>query len=250
MFVVKYVGVNMLEIKNLSYSITDNGIEKTILKDINFVVDDTENLVITGHNGSGKSTLLKLIMGINKASSGNIFFNGKDITNMGITERAKLGIAFAFQTPVCFKGLTVKKMLAIASGKTDKDIDAFCDILSKLGLCARDYIDREVSNKLSGGEQKRIEIASVLARNAKLNLFDEPEAGIDIWSFDNLINIFDHTNGANIIVSHQKKLIEKADKVILLDAGKIVEFDSPEKVLPKIEDAGYCEKLRRENGQN
>lgn len=240
----------MLEIKNLSYVIDENGKKKTILENINFSVNENQNLVITGHNGSGKSTLLKLIMGIDKPTTGSIIFDGNDITNLDITQRAKLGIAFAFQTPVCFKGLTVKKLLQIASEKSEKDIDSFCQILSKLGMCARDYIDREVSNKLSGGEQKRIEIASVLARNAKLNLFDEPEAGIDIWSFDNLINIFEHTNGINIIVSHQKKLIEKASEIILLDSGKIVEFGSPDKMMPKIEDRGYCEKLRRENGQN
>ena len=195
----------MLEVKNVSYVVEQDGNKKIILNDINFVCE-CKNLVITGHNGSGKSTLLKILMGILPASSGKIIFDGKDITNLSISERAKLGIAFAFQTPICFKGMTVKKMLQIASEKDEKDISIYCDILSKLGMCARDYMDREVGSKLSGGEQKRIEIATALARDAKLNLFDEPEAGIDIWSFDNLLDVFAQTKGQNIIVSHQKNL--------------------------------------------
>lgn len=235
----------MLKIENLSYSVEQDGKVKTILKNVSFECD-CKNLVITGHNGSGKSTLLKIVMGILPATSGKIFFDGKDITNLSITERANLGIAFGFQTPVCFKGLTVKKLLQISSQKSEKDIAVFCDILSKLGMCARDYIDREVGSKLSGGEQKRIEIATVLARNAKLNLFDEPEAGIDIWSFDNLLGAFDDVKGQNIIVSHQKKLMEKADKILVLTDGEIAMFGDKNDILPKLENSQVCSKLSKE----
>lgn len=234
----------MLKVENLSYSVEQNGNTKQILKDISFECD-CKNLVITGHNGSGKSTLLKLLMGILPVSHGKIFFDGQDITNLSITDRAKLGLAFAFQTPICFKGLTVKKLLQIASQKSEKDIQVYCDILSKLGMCARDYIDREVSSKLSGGEQKRIEIATVVARDAKLNLFDEPEAGIDIWSFDGLLNVFDGTKGKNIIVSHQKKLMEKADKILVLSGGEVTLFGDTKDILPQLEKNSYCEKLSK-----
>lgn len=234
----------MLEVKNINYFAEEKGNKKHILKDVTFLLNDGENLVITGHNGSGKSTLLKILMGILKPSSGSVIFNGKDVTNLSIDERARLGMAFSFQTPVTFKGLTVRKMLELASGKENKFND-YCDTLSKLGLCAREYLDRELNNKLSGGEQKRIEIASVLVRNAKLNLFDEPEAGIDIWSFDNLVEIFNTTKCANIIVSHQKRLMEQADKIMLLSNGKIEQFDLTEKVLDKIDENHSCSKLNK-----
>ena len=234
----------MLEVKNICYSVLENGKEKVILNKVSFSVADGENLVITGHNGSGKSTLLKIIMGIVKQTSGQILFDGKDISELSIDQRAKLGIAFSFQTPVCFKRMTVKRLLELASNDK-KSFDDYCNILSKLGLCARDYLSREVNAKLSGGEQKRIEIATVLARNAKLNLFDEPEAGIDIWSFDNLVNIFEKKQCSNVIVSHQKALIEKADKILLLNAGKVEFFDDKNKVLPFLNGNGSCEKLRR-----
>ena len=240
----------MLELKNICYQVERDGKKNEILKNVSFKVD-CKNFVITGHNGSGKSTLLKIIMGILKPTSGSIVFDGKDITDLSITDRAKMGIAFAFQTPICFKGLTVKKLLQIASGEEKQDINYYCDILSKLGLCARDYIDREVNNKLSGGEQKRIEIASVLARKAKLNLFDEPEAGIDIWSFQNLLNVFNLNNSINIIVSHQQKLMEKADQILLLSGGEVKEIGKPEDVLKDIHNIQYCQKLSGgENGQN
>lgn len=238
----------MLEVKNINYIVSEKGTQKHILKDITFSLNDGENLVITGHNGSGKSTLLKIIMGIVKPTSGSIIFDGKDITSLSIDERARLGIAFSFQTPITFKGLTVRKMLELASNNNSKFND-YCDILSKLGLCAREYLDRELSNKLSGGEQKRIEIASALARHAKLNLFDEPEAGIDIWSFDNLVEIFNTTNSANIIVSHQKRLIEQAGKIMLLSNGKIEQFDAAEKVLDKINENNSCSKLNKTNSK-
>lgn len=236
----------MLELKNINYIVEQNGTQKQILKDISFAVDNHENLVITGHNGSGKSTLLKIIMGILKATSGEIIFDGKNITNLSIDERAKLGLAFSFQTPVCFKGMTVKKLLEIASQKENK-LTENCEVLSKLGICARDYLPREVNNKLSGGEQKRIEIASVLIRNAKLNLFDEPEAGIDIWSFDSLVNIFQTKNCSNVIVSHQQRLIEKADKILLLNQGEIKAFGKAEQVLPQINETQSCSRLKNEN---
>ena len=235
----------MLKVENLSYAVEQNGQTKTILKNINFECD-CKNLVITGHNGSGKSTLLKILMGILPATSGKIFFDKKDITNLSITDRAKLGLAFAFQTPICFKGLTVKKLLQIASQKTEKDIAVYCDILSKLGMCARDYIDREVSSKLSGGEQKRIEIATVVARDAKLNLFDEPEAGIDIWSFDGLLDVFANVKGQNIIVSHQKKLMERADKILVLSGGEVKMFGDTKQILPQLEKSPYCERLSKD----
>lgn len=232
----------MLEVKNVNYFVTQNGKQKQILKDISFTVFDNENLVITGHNGSGKSTLLKIIMGILKPTSGEIVFNGKNITNLSIDEHAKLGLVFSFQTPVCFKGMTVKKLFEIASQKQNKLSDN-CEVLSKLGICARDYLDRELNNKLSGGEQKRIEIASVLIRQAKLNLFDEPEAGIDIWSFDSLVNIFETKKGSNIIVSHQKRLIEKADRILLLSSGKIEAIGNANEMLNKIGENKYCARL-------
>ena len=240
----------MLEIKNICYEAEQDGTKKQILKNVSFSVN-SKNFVITGHNGSGKSTLLKIIMGIIKPTSGKVIFDGIDITDLSITERAKMGIAFAFQTPICFKGLTVKKLLQIASGEDKQDINYYCDILSKLGLCARDYIDREVNNKLSGGEQKRIEIASVIARKAKLNLFDEPEAGIDIWSFQNLLNVFNQNGSTNIIVSHQQKLMEKADEILLLSAGEVKLVGKPSEVLKDIHNVQYCQKLSGgENGQN
>lgn len=236
----------MLEVKNISYNVTENGLTKTILSNISFVCPDNQNLVITGHNGSGKSTLLKIIMGILQPTSGQIFYDGKDITNLSITQRAQLGIAYAFQQPVTFKGMTVRRMLEIASGKND--FNYFCSLLSKLGLCARDYVEREINDKLSGGERKRIEIATVLARDAKCNLFDEPEAGIDIWSFDALVEIFKNNKKTNIIVSHQSKLIEQADKILVLSNGQVDKFGTKEEIFPTLNHSQTCEKLRRENG--
>jgi Fe-S cluster assembly ATP-binding protein len=237
----------MLELKNISYKIEENGKQIVILENISFFCESNQTIAITGKNGSGKSTLLKIIMGIIKPTSGIILFNNKDITNLDVCERAKLGIAYSFQTPITFKGITVQDLLNISFGDDKKTVSDYCEILSNLGLCAREYLDREINNKLSGGEQKRIDIASVLARRAKLNLFDEPEAGIDIWSFDNLVNIFKNIKASNIIVSHQKKLIEQTDKILVLNDGKMVDFDKTENVMKTLNNE-YCGKLRGING--
>lgn len=216
----------MIELKNIGYSVVDknqNTIE--ILKDINLKFDKGIN-VITGQNGSGKSTLVKLIMDINKATSGQIVYNGKDISNLDITERANLGFTIAFQQPIKFKGIKVKDLLDIASSKNNKLADA-CEYLSKVGLCAKDYINRELDNTLSGGELKRIELAIALAKGGEVFLFDEPEAGIDLWSFENLISLFNNLKDKIvIIVSHQEKIIQSATKVIVLDNEAVKEYDS------------------------
>ena len=223
----------MLEIKNLCYEVKNGKEKKVILDNISLKIEKNSLVVITGQNGSGKSTLAKIIMGILKPTSGSIFWNKKNITELSITERARLGFAFAFQQPIVFKGITVKKMLELASGKQNS-VTQSCEILSKVGLCARDYMDREINNKLSGGELKRIELAMVLARKAKLNICDEPEAGIDLWSFDALVNLFKEGKATNIIVSHQNRLIEVADNIILLNGGKLVISGTKEQVMPYI----------------
>ncbi len=210
----------MIELKDICYEI-DN---KKILDNVSTKFDENF-IVITGPNGSGKSTLVKIIMGIIKPTSGKILFNGIDITNYSIDKRAKEGISFSFQQPVKFKGLTVYDLIKISSGK-EIEFNEVCDILSSVGLCAKDYINREVDNSLSGGELKRIEIATVFARESKLIIFDEPEAGIDLWSFNNLINMFkkvrEKNNCKTIIISHQERIISIADKVLLLENGRIV----------------------------
>ncbi len=231
----------MLELKNISYSV--NVIEqgkkqkKEILKNISIKFDTNKYYCITGPNGSGKSTLAKIIMGIVKPTGGNIYFDGKDITNLSITERAKLGISFAFQQPVKFKGLTVKDLLTLASG-TEIDMNTACKYLSDVGLCARDYISREVDGSLSGGELKRIEIAQMVARKGNVTIFDEPEAGIDLWSFNSLIDVFGNlskvTKGTTIIISHQERIINFADTLILLENGKIKNVGAPAEVMKEI----------------
>ena len=207
--------------------------------------------VITGQNGSGKSTLVKIIMGIIKPDSGKILLDGEDITNLSINERANLGIGFAFQQPVIFKGITVYDLLSFASNKQINKKEA-CDILSKVGLCALEYIDREVNKSLSGGELKRIEIATVLARKPRIAIFDEPEAGIDLWSFRNLNKIFkqisDDNNSMTLVISHQEKILNMADKVILMENGNIVNFDSCENVMNSIISKPCCKKEEIYNG--
>ena len=226
----------MLELQNISFSAPSDGGEKEILKNINLKIDD-RFVAITGPNGGGKSTLAKIIAGIEKPDSGRILLDGTDVTELGITERAKAGISFAFQQPVRFKGITVHDLIRLASNK-DISISDACDYLSQVGLCARDYIDREVNASLSGGELKRIEIATVLARETKVSLFDEPEAGIDLWSFSNLINVFeklhDTLGGSIIIISHQERILNIADDVIVIASGEVKAQGNKESILPEL----------------
>ena len=214
----------MLELQNISFSVTEeNGTTKDIIKDLSLKIDDKKFVVITGPNGSGKSTLAKLIAGIEQVTSGKIFYNGEDITNKSITERAKLGISFAFQQPVRFKGIKVKDLLKLAAGENFRK--GACDYLGEVGLCARDYLNRDIDGSLSGGELKRIEIATIIARNTPLSIFDEPEAGIDLWSFKNLIKVFEklHKQQENsiMIISHQERILNIADEIVVIAAGKI-----------------------------
>lgn len=240
----------MLELRDIKFSVTDdNGQIKEIINGVNLKIDERKFVAITGPNGSGKSTLAKLIVGIFTPTSGQIFYNGTDITNMSISERAKLGISFAFQQPVRFKGIKVLDLLRIASGK-QLSISEACEYLSEVGLCARDYINREVDGSLSGGELKRIEIATIIARGTELSVFDEPEAGIDLWSFNSLIKVFEkiqHKNNSSIlIISHQERILDIADEIILLAEGTIKAHGSKEKIMPMVlgKNNGVCEKLK------
>ena len=225
----------MLELKNVSFEVSDEKAQKEIIRGINLKIDDNKFVVITGPNGGGKSTLAKLIVGIEKPTSGQILFNGEDITEKSITERAKMGISFAFQQPVRFKGIQVLDLIRMAAGRRMSAADA-CQYLSEVGMCAKDYIDREVNASLSGGELKRIEIATVMARKTKLTLFDEPEAGIDLWSFKNLIDVFEKMHeeiqGSIIIISHQERILNIADQVVLLSVGEVKQIGTKEDVLP------------------
>ena len=228
----------MLELKNISFSAESDGKNVEIIRDISLTVEDDKFIVITGPNGGGKSTLAKLIAGIEKNTAGSFIFDGEDITDKNITERAKMGIGFAFQQPVRFKGMTVVDLLRIAAGK-NLSVSEACEYLSEVGLCAKDYIDREINGSLSGGELKRIEIATVLARNVKLALFDEPEAGIDLWSFNNLIRIFEkmrsECKGRSIVViSHQERILNIADEIIVIADGRIAKKGSRDEILPEI----------------
>lgn len=228
----------MLELKNVSFQVTDenDSTNKEILKDISLKVDD-RFVAITGPNGGGKSTLAKIIAGIFKPTSGQILLDGEDITEMSITERAKAGISFAFQQPVRFKGLTVRDLITLASGR-DINVSQACSYLSEVGLCAKDYINREVNASLSGGELKRIEIAMIIARGTKLSIFDEPEAGIDLWSFNNLIQVFESMhekiNGSILIISHQERILNIADKIVVVAGGKIKNVGTKQEVLPDL----------------
>ena len=228
----------MLEIRDLSFAVTEDERKKEIIHDLNLTVENGKFTVITGPNGSGKSTLARLIMGIEKPLSGRILLDGEDITDLDITERAKRGISFAFQQPVRFKGIRVQDLLRLAAGK-NLSISSACEYLSEVGLCARDYIDREINSSLSGGELKRIEIATLLARHTKLSLFDEPEAGIDLWSFQNLIRIFEKMrseiqDSSILIISHQERILQIADEIVVLADGQISRRGSPEEVLPML----------------
>lgn len=226
----------MLELRNICYDVDADSEKKEILKNVSLTIDE-HFVAITGPNGGGKSTLAKMIAGIIQPTSGQILLDGEDITGLNITERAKKGISFAFQQPVHFKGLTVKDLISIAAGKT-MSVNDICSILSEVGLCARDYIDREINASLSGGELKRIEIAMILARGTKLSIFDEPEAGIDLWSFNSLIKVFekmrDEIHGTILIISHQEKILNIADKIVVIANGELEKIGTREEVLPTL----------------
>lgn len=228
----------MLTLENLSFDVNDEKGEKGIIKDISLTVDDGKFVVITGPNGGGKSTTAKLIMGIERPTGGRILFDGQDITDMSITDRANLGISFAFQQPVRFKGVQVLDLLRLAAKKKLSVAEA-CQYLAEVGLCAKDYINREVNASLSGGELKRIEIASVIARASKLSVFDEPEAGIDLWSFQNLIAVFERMrhnikNGSILIISHQERILDIADEIVVIANGQISMQGPKDDILPHL----------------
>ena len=236
----------MLELKNISYTVDADGVEKEILHNINLTVDE-RFVAFTGPNGGGKSTLAKVVAGILTPTSGRILLNGEDITEMSITERAKHGISFAFQQPVRFKGITVHDLLSLAAGES-MSVTRACSYLSEVGLCAKDYINREVNASLSGGELKRIEIATVMIRGTQLSIFDEPEAGIDLWSFQNLIQVFEKMHakegGSILIISHQERILNIADKIIVIAGGEISRIGTPSEVMPHLLNASVaCQAL-------
>mgnify|MGYP000541524147 CR=1 FL=1 len=227
----------MLKAENLILHVEDNGAKKCLLDHISFQVDDGEMLVITGPNGGGKSTLAKVLIGIEKAESGKIFLNGEDITDYDINHRANAGIGYAFQQPPRFKGMTVKKMLSLAAGKELTEAES-CKLLSAVGLCSADYLNRQMDGTLSGGEMKRLEIATVLAKPHKVSIFDEPEAGIDLWSFSMLIKRFEEIHREKkeclILISHQEKIINMADKIMVIEDGEVKKYGTKEDVFPTL----------------
>ena len=236
----------MLELRNVSCAVQDNDRNKEILKNINLTLPDNKFIVVTGPNGGGKSTLARVISGIQKTSGGQILLNGEDITNCSITERAKKGISFAFQQPVRFKGIKVLDLIRLGAGENLSAAGA-CAYLSKVGLCARDYINRDVDGSLSGGELKRIEIAISLARSAPISIFDEPEAGIDLWSFKNLIQVFEdmkaELHGSILIISHQERILNIADEIVVIAGGGVKAQGKKEDILPELlgaEDQAGC----------
>jgi len=228
----------MLELKHITYTVSTPEGEQTILNDISIDIPDRKLIVFTGPNGGGKTTLAKVIMGLVTPTGGQILFNGQDITHLGITERAKLGISYGFQQPPRFKGITVHDLLRLAAGKEKLSKDQCCAYLTKVGLCANDYLDREVDVSLSGGEVKRIEIATVLARRGSLMIFDEPEAGIDLWSFQNLIRVFEkmyeQTRGSILIISHQERILNIADKIVVIKNGQVEKEGARADILPAL----------------
>lgn len=227
----------MLEIKDITYQVEENNQKINIIDHLNLNIEDGKFVVITGPNGGGKSTLAKLIMGVNEITTGQMIFDGEDITKKSITERANLGISYAFQQPVHFKGIKVIDLLRLAAGEK-LSVSAACEYLSKVGLCAKDYVNREVNASLSGGELKRIEIATVLARGTKLSIFDEPEAGIDLWSFQNLIKVFENMRqeikGTIIVISHQERILNIADEIVVIENGKVKKKGSKDEILPEL----------------
>ena len=236
------MGIKMLELRDVSYHVDDDK-GKDILNHINLKIEDRFT-AITGPNGGGKSTLAKMIAGIIRPTEGQILLDGEDITELSITDRAKKGISFAFQQPVRFKGITVLDLIRLASGEK-VSVDGACKYLSEVGLCARDYINREVNSSLSCGELKRIEIATVMARGTKLSIFDEPEAGIDLWSFQNLIQVFEQmheqTQGSIVIISHQERILNIADRIVVIADGSITAEGSKEEILPQLLNGdAYC----------
>lgn len=227
----------MLQVEHLSYDVSEEGKQSEILSDINFTVEDGEMLVITGPNGGGKSTLAKILMGINKETAGRIIMNGEDITGLSINERAQAGIGFAFQQPPRFKGMTVRRLLSLAAGEELTE-EKCCGLLSSVGLCAMEYIDREADSTLSGGEMKRIEIATVLAKKHNICIFDEPEAGIDLWSFSMLIKRFEKIHKEKkeslILISHQEKIIQMADRIMVISDGKLDSIGPTAEIMPQL----------------
>lgn len=241
----------MLELKHISYAVREGDSELGILNDISLTIDDHRLVVFTGPNGGGKTTLAKIIMGLVKPTGGQILWNGQDITDLGITERARLGISYGFQQPPRFKGITVHDLLLLAAGSEKLSKDRCCQYLTKVGLCANDYLDREVDVSLSGGEVKRIEIATILARGSELMIFDEPEAGIDLWSFARLTETFEqiHQEGHStmIIISHQERIIQLADEIIVVSGGTIAHRGTTDEVFPLIlaDTLGGCPVLEK-----
>ncbi len=228
----------MLELKNISFEVSEESGSKEIVHDLSLTLEDGRFIVITGPNGGGKSTLARVIAGINMPTSGKIYLDGTDITEKSITERAKMGVSYGFQQPVRFKGITVHDLICLAAGK-ELTVSQVCEYLAEVGLCARDYIDREVNASLSGGELKRVEIATVLARGSKLSIFDEPEAGIDLWSFQNLIRVFEKMRetdrkGSILIISHQERILDIADEIVVLADGKVVQQGGKDEILPSL----------------
>ena len=228
----------MLELQDLCFQVSDDAdTQKEIIRDVSLTFEDHAFIAITGPNGGGKSTLAKLIMGMERPTSGRILYNGRDITQMNITERAGLGISFAFQQPVRFKGIKVSDLIRLAAGEKIQ-FPSICDYLSKVGLCARDYVNRDVDASLSGGELKRIEIATIIARNTPLSVFDEPEAGIDLWSFNNLIQVFEEmhreTGNSLIIISHQERILNIADEIVVLAEGAVQARGQRKDILPEL----------------
>lgn len=242
----------MLELQNVSFQVEGEHKKKEIIRDMNLKIENKKFIAITGPNGGGKSTLAKLIAGIERPTRGRILFDGKDITDLTITERAREGISFAFQQPVRFKGITVKDLIVLAAGNQKLTTLEACEYLSEVGLCARDYINREVDQSLSGGELKRIEIATVIARNTKLSVFDEPEAGIDLWSFQNLIKVFEKMHREKersiVVISHQERILNIADEIIVIADGIVKSAGKKDEILPELlSTAGGCKFYKGEN---